>query len=74
MNNFIDSITDYFYTDWAAMTFHDWLGLFVTIIVFIAMVSVYYYVFNPANKEELESRRFIPLDEDKINLEESHER
>lgn len=66
----VNSIKEYFHTDWAAMTFHDWLGLIITIIVFVLMVAVYLYVFNPANKEKLESRRYIPLEEDSINLEE----
>jgi len=66
----VNSIKEYFHTDWAAMTFHDWLGLIITIIVFVLMVAVYLYVFNPANKEKLESQRYIPLEEDSINLEE----
>ena len=70
MNSALESIAEYFHTDWAAMTFHDWLGLVITVVVFIAMFSVYYYAFNPANKEKLESRRYIPLDEDNIHLEE----
>ena len=70
MNSAFNNIKEYFHTDWAAMTFHDWLGLVITVIVFILMVTVYLYVFNPANKEELESRRYIPLEEDSINMEE----
>lgn len=66
----MNSIKEYFHTDWAAMSFHDWLGLIITVIVFLLMIVVYVYVFNPANKEELESRRYIPLEEDSTNLEE----
>lgn len=66
----MNSIKEYFHTDWAAMSFHDWLGLIITVIVFLLMIVVYVYVFNPANKEELESRRYIPLEEDSANLEE----
>ena len=65
----MNSIQEYFYTDWAAMTFHDWIGLVITIAVFLMMLVVYVYVFNPANKEKLESRRFIPLEEDSFNME-----
>ena len=66
----MNSIRDYFYTDWAAMTFHDWLGFFITIVVFVLMVVLFLYVFNPANKDKLESRRYIPLEEDNLNMEE----
>ena len=69
MNNAMESIKEYFHTDWAAMTFHDWLGLVITVVVFVLMVAVYLWVFNPANKEKLESRRYIPLEEDSINME-----
>ena len=70
MNSTVNSIKDYFYTDWAAMTFHDWIGLVITVVVFLMMLAVYVYVFNPANKEKLESRRFIPLEEDSFDMEE----
>lgn len=46
------------------MTQHDWLGLIMTITVFIVMIGLYVYVFHPANKERLESQRNIPLDDD----------
>ena len=70
MNSTVNSIKEYFYTDWAAMTFHDWIGLVITVAVFLMMLAVYIYVFNPANKEKLESRRFIPLEEDSFDMEE----
>lgn len=57
-------LEEYFHTNWQAMTFHDWLGLGITIVVFCAMLAIYAYVFHPANKDKLESQRFIPLDED----------
>lgn len=68
-SNFLNSIKEYFHTDWAAMTFHDWIGLVITVVVFVLMFAVYLYVFNPANKEKLESRRFIPLEEDSMSME-----
>lgn len=66
----MNSIKEYFHTDWAAMTFHDWLGLLITLFVFVLMVVVYLWVFNPANKENLESRRYIPLEEENFSAEE----
>ena len=65
----MNSIKEYFQTDWAAMTFHDWLGLGITIVVFFVMIAIYLYIFHPANKERLESMRHIPLDEDRVSTE-----
>jgi cytochrome c oxidase cbb3-type subunit 4 len=60
----VNNLKDYFYTDWAAMTLHDWLGMGTTIVVFFVMVGLYVYVFHPSNKERLEAHRFIPLDDE----------
>ena len=60
----MDSVKEYFQTDWAAMTLQDWIGLGITIVVFIVMIALYIYVFHPSNKEKLESHRHIPLDDD----------
>jgi cbb3-type cytochrome oxidase subunit 3 len=59
----VNSIKDYFHTDWGSMTQHDWIGLTMTIVVFFVMVGLYVYVFHPSNKERLESQRHIPLDD-----------
>lgn len=55
---------DYLQTDWAAMTLNDWIGTIVTVVIFILMIWAYVYTFHPKNKEKLESRRHIPLDDD----------
>ena len=52
---------DYLHTDWAAMTRNDWLGVFFTVLAFVAMVAVYVMVFNPKNKEALNSQGDMPL-------------
>ncbi|HEC19417.1 MAG TPA: cbb3-type cytochrome c oxidase subunit 3 [Gammaproteobacteria bacterium] len=62
----MNKLSDYFHTDWAAMTSNDWLGLVMTIVVFLVMLGLYLYVFHPANKERLESQRFIPLDDEDL--------
>jgi len=64
----VNSLKEYFHTDWAAMTLHDWLGMGITIIVFFVMVGLYVYVFHPANKERLEAHRYIPLDDDDLEF------
>jgi cytochrome c oxidase cbb3-type subunit 4 len=55
---------DYFHTDWSAMTLNDWAGLIITVGVFFAMIWGYVYTFHPKNKEKLESKRHIPLDDE----------
>jgi len=65
----VSSLREYFHTDWAAMTLHDWIGLIVTVAAFLAMVWIYSYVFNPKNKERLESQRHIPFEEENTDSE-----
>ncbi len=48
-------LMDYLHTDWAAMSRNDWLGVVFTVLVFVAMVVIYVLVFNPRNKETLNS-------------------
>lgn len=60
----MSSLREYFQTDWAAMTVNDWIGVIVTILVFVAMVVVYVQVLRPKNRERLESRRHIPFEDE----------
>lgn len=64
---------EFFETDWAAMTLHDWIGTIITVVVFLLMVGLYIYVFHPKNKQRLEARRHIPMDEDRIDSEENND-
>lgn len=70
----MSNLTEYFSTDWAAMTLHDWIGLSMTIMVFIVMLVLYVYVFHPSNKEHLEAQRYMPMDEDFMDSEKTNER
>lgn len=54
-------------TDWEAMTSNDWIGMILTVVIFLLMVVAYYYVFNPKNREHLESQKNIPFTEDEIS-------
>jgi cytochrome c oxidase cbb3-type subunit 4 len=65
----VNNLREYFHTNWAAMTLHDWIGLILTVGAFLAMVWIYSYVFNPKNKERLESQRNIPFDEENTDSE-----
>jgi cytochrome c oxidase cbb3-type subunit 4 len=46
------------------MTASDWIGTILTVVIFVLMIVVYFRVFRPKNREKLESKRFIPFEED----------
>ena len=62
-------ISEYFHTDWAAMTATDWWGLIVTIAIFFLMVGLYYWVFKPSSKASMEQHCDFVLKEDSQNWE-----
>lgn len=50
------------------MSRNDWLGVFFTVAAFVAMALVYVLVFNPRNKDALNSQSDMALrDEDDYN-------
>lgn len=52
------------------MTLHDWLGLLVTVIVFLVMSALIVYVLHPSNKQRFENQRRLPSeDDDEIDME-----
>jgi cytochrome c oxidase cbb3-type subunit 4 len=65
----VTKIQEYFDTDWGAMTGTDWFGLVLTVIIFMLMIGLYFWVLHPKNKEGLESHRTMPLNDDDINAE-----
>ena len=60
----MNSLKQHFLTDWAAMTLQDWIGVIVTVVVFVMMIGLYVFVFLPSNKGKLEAQRYIPLEDD----------
>ncbi len=60
-------ISDYFHSDWAAMTSTDWWGLIVTVVIFCCMVGLYYLVLKPSSKAKLEQHCDFVLKEDSQN-------
>ncbi len=60
------SVKEFFHTDFSAMTIPDYVGLAMTIIIFLAMVVAYIYAFHPKNKERFNSYRDIPLDDEQF--------
>lgn len=70
----MNSLREYLHTDWGAMTLHDWIGLIMTVAVFLIMIGIYVYVFHPANREKLEAQGHIPTDDDHFGAEVKNER
>ena len=62
----MNSLKDYFHTDWAAMTTTDWVGTIITVVVFLLMVGLYVHVLRPKNRDKFESKKFIPLDDEQM--------
>lgn len=60
----MNSLKEYFHTDWGAMTTADWVGMVSTVVAFLLMVGLYVYVLRPKNREKLETHRHIPVSED----------
>ena len=60
----VSRLQEYLHTDWEAMTTSDWIGMILTVVIFLLMVGLYFHVLRPKNREKFESKRFIPLDED----------
>lgn len=60
----MNSLKEYFHTDWGALTATDWIGMILTVVIFLLMIVAYFQVFRPKNREKLESKRFIPFEED----------
>ncbi len=63
----MDSLADYFHTDWAAMTTSDWVGMILNVVIFLLMVGVYLYALRPKNRDRLEARKYIPLDDEELS-------
>ncbi|MDH5543831.1 MAG: cbb3-type cytochrome c oxidase subunit 3 [Nitrospinota bacterium] len=59
-------IKDFFQTDFGAMTTSDWVGLTMTIVFFVLMLTAYAYVLNPKNAKRLNSYGDIPMNDDRL--------
>ncbi len=62
----MNSLKEHFHTDWSAMTATDWVGLSVTVGIFLALCAIYFYALRPKNRDRLEACRHIPFEEDSI--------
>ncbi len=59
----MSSLSEYFHTDWEAMTTNDWIGTIITVVIFLLMVGLYVYVLRPKNREKFESKKHIPFED-----------
>jgi cbb3-type cytochrome oxidase subunit 3 len=50
------------------MTTSDWVGTILTVVVFFLLVIVYVYALRPKNREKLESKKYIPLDDESSDI------
>ena len=63
----MSNVKEYLHTDWGAMTATDWVGMSITVIIFLLMVGLYFYVLRPKNRDALEAHRTIPMHDDRID-------
>lgn len=62
----MNSLAEYFHTDWAAMTATDWFGTLLTVAITVLMALAYFQVFRPKNREALEARKYLPFAEERF--------
>jgi len=53
----VNSIHEFFSTDWEAMTHADWTGLIIVLVLTVLMIGLYVWVFKPANRDHFEQYR-----------------
>jgi cytochrome c oxidase cbb3-type subunit IV len=68
----VSRLQEYFHTDWEAMTTNDWIGTLVTVVIFLLMVGLYFYVLRPKKRDHFEKQKFIPMDDEQTDSGEKH--
>lgn len=53
----MSDIAEFFSTDWDAMTHADWSGLIIAVVLTILMAGLYFWIFNPKNRDKFEQHR-----------------
>lgn len=53
----MNSIYEFFSTDWEAMTHADWTGLIIVLALTALMIALYAWIFKPANRDHFEQYR-----------------
>jgi cytochrome c oxidase cbb3-type subunit 4 len=60
----VNSLRDFFSTDWEAMTRADWTGLIIVLVLTALMIGLYVWIFRPANRDKFEQYRDFVNDDD----------
>ncbi|WP_127469991.1 cbb3-type cytochrome c oxidase subunit 3 [Thiomicrorhabdus aquaedulcis] len=60
----MSKLEQYFSTDWAALTTHDWAGLIVTVLVFLGMLITFALALRPSKRKEMEQEKYKILNDD----------
>jgi len=60
----VNSIYEFFSTDWEAMTRADWTGLIIVLALTALMIGLYVWVFKPKNRDHFEQYRDFVNDND----------
>jgi cbb3-type cytochrome oxidase subunit 3 len=60
----VNSLRDFFSTDWEAMTRADWTGLIIVLVLTALMIGLYFWIFRPANRDKFEQYRDFVNDDD----------
>ncbi len=60
----MNSIYEFFSTDWEAMTRADWTGLIIVLALTALMIGLYVWVFKPKNRDHFEQYRDFVNDND----------
>ncbi|MDQ6964679.1 MAG: CcoQ/FixQ family Cbb3-type cytochrome c oxidase assembly chaperone [Mariprofundales bacterium] len=53
----MNSIQEFFSSDWEAMTRTDWTGLIIVLVLTLLMTALYSWVFRPRNRDNFEQYR-----------------
>jgi len=60
----VDFLERYFSTDWASLTTQDWVGLIITVVVFLGMLITFAMALRPSKRKEMEEQKYKILEDD----------
>ncbi|RLL52839.1 cbb3-type cytochrome c oxidase subunit 3 [Mariprofundus sp. EBB-1] len=60
----MNSLIEFFSTDWDAMTHADWTGMVIVLILSALMIGLYTWVFKPSNRDHFEQYRDFVIHND----------
>jgi cytochrome c oxidase cbb3-type subunit 4 len=60
----VNSLREFFSTDWEAMTHADWTGMIIALVHTALKIGLYVWIFKPANRDHFEQYRDFVNDND----------